>query len=209
MCQEPEPLCSADVADREYQLCLPVYLSPLIENWPVTYKIIIKIYRLFEGGGRLYIVVDLLLGIGNDLLGDDGVGPFIVEKLRNSDWKVINSGIVPENFIHPIRELKPDRIVIIDAVQMGLKPGSIRIIPPETIRNTGTGTHQLPLTFFLEQCASLSPVIFIGIQPGQLFPDCPLSAPVASAASELITLLREHRYNHLPVLEINEPEKQN
>jgi hydrogenase 3 maturation protease len=172
----------------------------LIENWPVTYKIIIKQYRLFEVRRERYIAVDLLLGIGNDLLGDDGVGPYIAKALLDSDWTVINAGIVPENFIRPVRERRPERIVIVDAVHMGLLPGSIRIIPHDSIRDYGIGTHQLPLTFFIEQCAPHSHVTFIGIEPGCLDPDTPLTPPVSRAAAELISLLRTHRYDHLPVL---------
>jgi hypothetical protein len=56
------------------------------------------------------------------------------------------------------------------------------------------------MTFFIEQCAIIAPVIFIGIQPGCLDPDTPLSPPVAGAASELLNLLREHNYDQLPVL---------
>ena len=56
---------------------------------------------MFEAWRAQYMFVNLLLGIGNDLLGDDGVGPFIAEKLRGADWQVINAGIVPENFISP------------------------------------------------------------------------------------------------------------
>ena len=155
---------------------------------------------MFEVRREWYISVDLLLGIGNDLLGDDGVGPFIAEELQDSDWLVMNAGIVPENFIRPIRERKPDHIVVVDAVHMGLSPGSIRIIPPEYIRDYGIGTHQLPLTFFIEQCAPHSHVTFIGIQPGCLDPDTPLTPLVSRAATELVSLLRTHRLSYLPVL---------
>lgn len=148
--------------------------------------------------------MDLLIGIGNDLLGDDGVGPYIADNLLGSDWSVINAGIVPENFTRMIREMRPDQIVIIDAVHMDLPPGSVRIIPPDVIRDYGIGTHQIPLPFFIEHCASVSPVVLIGIQPGCLDPDTVLTPPVLCAATELITRLKEHRLGGLPVLGMRE-----
>ena len=145
-------------------------------------------------------MVHLLLGIGNDLLGDDGVGSFVAQELKGTDWTTIDAGIVPENFIRPIRNQKPDTVVIVDAVEMGYEPGTIRIIPLEYIRDCGVGTHQLPLTFLAEQMSSWSKVMIIGIQPGTLDPDAPLSEPVKRAATELIAHLKAHTYDQLHVL---------
>ncbi len=160
--------------------------------------------RVFEITRDEYRVVELILGIGNDLLGDDGVGPYIAERLKimdSSGWVVINAGIVPENFIRPMHTIKPDRIIIIDAVEMGLEPGTVRIIPAASIRDVGIGTHQLPLSFFISQCASISPVVLIGIQPGCLDMDTSLTLPVVRAAHDLISLLQAHQYDQLPILD--------
>ena len=142
----------------------------------------------------------LLLGIGNDLLGDDGVGPYIANHLLNSNWITIDAGIMPENYIRPVRNHKPDTIVIVDAVNMGLKPGSIRIIPPDLIRDCGLGTHQLPLTFVTDQLLSIcTNVTFIGIQPGSLDPDTFLTDPILKAAEFLLHVLNTHSYDQLKV----------
>jgi len=159
---------------------------------------------LVEVRKERYSTVDLLVGIGNDLLGDDGVGPYIAENLLGSDWSVINAGIVPENFTRTIREMRPDQIVVIDAIHMDLPPGSVRIIPPDVIRDYGIGTHQLPLTFFIEHCAILSSVVLIGIQPGCLDFDTVLTPPVLCAATKLIAILKERRLCDIPVLGIKE-----
>jgi len=199
-CPEPEPWRSGDVVDRGYQRCLRVFLIPSSENSQVNYKIIPNKFRLVQVTPAPYDIVHLLLGIGNDLLGDDGVGPFVAQELEGTDWTTIDAGIVPENFIRPIRNKKPDTIVIVDAVEMGCKTGTIRIIPLEYIRDCGVGTHQLPLTFLAEQMASWSKVIIIGIQPGTLDPDTPLSESVKRAATELIAHLKAHTYDQLHVL---------
>ena len=142
----------------------------------------------------------LVLGVGNDLLGDDGVGPYVAEALHNSEWEVLNAGIVPENFIRPIRTRKPDIIVIVDAVDMGSAPGTIRIIPSEYIRDAGIGTHQMSLAYLIDQVSPWSKIYFIGIQPSCLDPDTPLTVPVRSAADSLITIIRSHDFDKVLVL---------
>lgn len=151
---------------------------------------IVNTIRMVQYIQAQYVAMYLVLGIGNDLLGDDGVGPYIISHIQSDAWIPIDAGIMPENFIRPVRNYQPDTIVIIDAVDMGLVPGSIRIIPPDKISDCGTGTHQMPLIFTIEQFRSIcSDITFIGIQPAQLYPDASLSEPVQRAADALIQML--------------------
>jgi len=86
----------------------------------------------------------LIVCIGNDEGGDDAVGPFIAGNLKNklsSDFDVLNVGIAPENYTGVIKEKNPEILIIIDAVDMQLKPGEIRIIPPENIGIMHVSTH--------------------------------------------------------------------
>ncbi len=46
---------------------------------------------------------------------------------------MIDGGSAPENDIVAIRELRPTRLLIVDATDMGLNPGEIRIIDPDDI----------------------------------------------------------------------------
>ena len=54
----------------------------------------------------------IILGVGNELKSDDGVGPFIIKNLMAEDIEsdrllLIDSGTVPENFTGKIRKENP------------------------------------------------------------------------------------------------------
>ena len=135
--------------------------------------------------------MQVLLGIGNDLLGDDGVGPYIARNVSTNHWKAFDGGSVPENFIRPIRNLAPDLLVLVDAVDMGMSPGTVRIIPVEAIRDHGFGSHQISLAHLIGILESFcSRVVLVGVQPRCLDPDTPLTPPVISAADSILTLLK-------------------
>lgn len=110
--------------------------------------------------------MNILLGVGNPLLGDDGAGCFVAEKFSEEGWKCYNCGTTPENITGIIRREKPERVLIIDAADMGIIPGELRIITKEKIEDAGIGTHQLSLSHLLSYLENLSgEVILIGIQP--------------------------------------------
>jgi hydrogenase maturation protease len=71
-----------------------------------------------------------VLGIGNVLRGDDGVGVFVARTLQLDrclphDWLVLECGAVPEACTGVVRRFAPDLIVLIDAVDMAAPPGTI------------------------------------------------------------------------------------
>ena len=57
-------------------------------------------------------MTDVLLCVGNSMMGDDGAGPLLAEKCAaapKGHWVVIDGGSAPENDIVAIRELRPTR----------------------------------------------------------------------------------------------------
>ncbi len=110
----------------------------------------------------------MLIGIGNPMRGDDGIGPYAAELMRSMDldgWEVINAEMVPENFTSVIRKKRPELLVLLDAADMGLAPGEIRLIPPERIGVMHFSTHAIPLSVFMEQMSECAgEVMLVGIQ---------------------------------------------
>jgi len=124
--------------------------------------------------------------------GDDAVGSLIIDQLRDvAGLKAIDCGTTPENYIEPVVALKPDRILLADACSFGGRPGEFRLFEREEIDRLAAGflsTHTLPLTMtvvMLEQQTNAR-IQLLGIQPENIQFGETLSAPVASALSDLI-----------------------
>ncbi len=110
----------------------------------------------------------VLMGVGNEIDGDDGAGPYAAryaERIKPGGWRVINAENVPENYTSVIRRIAPKLLVMVDAADMGLKPGEIRIIPKERIGLLTISTHSIPLSLFMEFLEeSVDKVVLVGIQ---------------------------------------------
>jgi len=137
----------------------------------------------------------VILGIGNDMRADDGLGSLIARKLMNllrdnKHVKVYDAGTVPENFTGAIKEDNPSHIIIIDAVKMDEKPGYIRLIAKEEIANYGLSTHALPLSFLIRYLDSISTaqILLLGIQPKNLDLNNEISVEVEKSIFYLLKL---------------------
>ena len=144
----------------------------------------------------------VLLGIGNPLHADDGAGPKLADMLAGIPGvTAFNCGTAPENFTGLVRKLGPELLIIADAAEMGLPPGSVRIIPPEKIHDTSVGTHTLPLYHLVDFLADPSrKILIIGIQPASLGWADRVSDPVASALNEIKMMIAENNLLKIPVL---------
>ena len=69
-------------------------------------------------------IVRMLLGIGNPLHGDDGVGNYVASRFRARGWNSIDCGTMPENFTAVVRRHHPEILVLVDATDLGLPLGS-------------------------------------------------------------------------------------
>jgi hydrogenase 3 maturation protease len=144
--------------------------------------------------------MNILMGIGNTLRKDDGVGVYVAHHLHLPDWTAIDCGTAPENFTSIIHRARPDLLLIVDAADMMLESGSVRIIPKDKIADAGIGTHQLPLNHLITylQCAA-GAILFIGIQPEEIADGEGITAAVTEAADRLIGIIGEQRTGEIPV----------
>lgn len=115
-------------------------------------------------------MTNVLLCVGNSMMGDDGAGPLLAEMCAANPpqgWQVLDGGSAPENEAVAVRDLRPDRLLIVDATDMGLNPGEIRIVDPDDIAEMFMmTTHNMPLNYLVEQLRDdVGEVIFLGIQP--------------------------------------------
>lgn len=118
----------------------------------------------------------LILGIGENRMGDDGLGQYISFYLdqqdKYSNIKIINGGIVPEERYGEIIDFSPSLIILIDAVDSGSKPGTIKFYENEQMKNfLPISSHSLPLPILVDRCKRDLPGVSIkllGIQPKSL-----------------------------------------
>lgn len=129
----------------------------------------------------------VIIGIGNVLKGDDGVGPYIVSRLSNN-IHAIDAGTAPENHLKKIIDLKPDKIFIIDAVDFGGKPGDIKYFNEFDSSNISISTHNMPPDLFIDfiKQQTNAEIKIIAIQPKELKFNTPMSDEVRKSADNLI-----------------------
>lgn len=137
----------------------------------------------------------VMLAVGNSMMGDDGAGPLLYDLMQAEPlegWIAINGGSAPENVAHQVRELKPEQLVIVDAADIGLAPGEIRIIDPEDIAEMFImSTHNLPLNFLIDQLKDDIPqVTFLGIQPDIVTFYFPMTPSVTDAVHSVYQTLK-------------------
>ena len=141
-----------------------------------------------------------ILCIGNKDGGDDGIGPYIADHLKpNNQLTIINSGTIPENYTSLIKQHKPDHLIIIDAVDMHLPAGEIRIRQKNKISELCISTHGIPLSLlinYLQQ--TIKTITLIGIQPKTM--TGPLSNEIKHSGEYLIKILQTQNLSELKTL---------
>lgn len=145
----------------------------------------------------------MLLGIGNRLSRDDGVGPVLAEQLLGSDWLAMDCGTSLENAAGIVSRERPGQLVIADAARMGLPPGEVRRLPPPAVDRMLASTHGLPISFFLDRLASAArDTTILGIEPADLSFGEGLSPEVRRAVRRLVEVLTagDGRIESIPLL---------
>ncbi|MCF4112959.1 MULTISPECIES: hydrogenase maturation protease [Dethiosulfovibrio] len=136
----------------------------------------------------------MIWGLGNELYGDDAVGVIISDRLKvtpPADTVVYTCYTVPGNYVYAIKKESPERLILVDASDMGLMPGDFRRFSIERISDVSFTNHDMPLNLMLNQFDLETFVI--GIQPDRVVLGAPLSVKVASAAEKVERILRRGR----------------
>lgn len=136
-----------------------------------------------------------VLGIGNELRGDDAAGLRVAEKLQqeleSSSVLIVPAGSVPENFSLDVKDFGPDHIILIDSVDLGNDPGSVFKIDPSDISNPSLSTHSISLEKIIGYWKdnTNANIIFLGIQPKRLGFDSGFSEEVENSVEKIFEYL--------------------
>jgi len=144
----------------------------------------------------------VILGIGNLLMRDDGVGVHVVQALRrnppqlpHATLEIWDAGTSPDV---AFLVAGADRVIIIDAVQQGEKPGTIYCFLPEDIaweNRSPLSLHQRGLGQSLAEMTSLSShpskTVIVGVEPKEISPSVELSTEIEARIPRIIEVIME------------------
>jgi hydrogenase maturation protease len=144
----------------------------------------------------------LILGVGNPLRRDDGIGPEIIRLFsqnRNSyklsaNTDLLDGGTDGLGLIEYLKEYK--KVIIIDAVEMKLPPGTVKIFSPDeavlNIKKDALSTHGFGIAELIKLAKGLDinpELVIVGIQPEDIKYSEGLSESIRSVIDEIIKLI--------------------
>ena len=137
-----------------------------------------------------------LVGVGNPLRGDDGVGVKIIELLEGvalDNVMLLNTETVPEAFTGKVAEHKPTHVLLLDAANFRGELGDVKLIESSKIGGQAISTHSLPLTIFISYIEKMmgAKVLLLGVQPKNIEFFTEMSPEVEKTAEEIAALLRK------------------
>jgi hydrogenase maturation protease len=135
-------------------------------------------------------VISLVLGVGHPDRGDDAAGPLVASALATLDGVVARSVSSDPSAIltEPLWDTA-DRVVLIDTVRTGRRPGTVHRWAGERLLEhlpaTGGGTHDLGVATTLHLAAALDrlpdDLVIVGIEGSAFGIGDPPSRPVRHA----------------------------
>ena len=140
----------------------------------------------------------LVAGAGNDLMGDDGAGIYVINKLEEMNPDHIdlrNCGT--DLFRLATARQHYEKVILVDAIRANKPPGSIHWFTPDHIGNYSVSgsVHQLSVMEILSLLPLMnanfsgSEFYLVGIEPGDFTYQQGLSAAVQKSAEKVFQLL--------------------
>ncbi len=136
----------------------------------------------------------LVLGVGNILLGDEGIGVHVVRELEeeklSGNVELMDAGTGLFSIAHLLKKRK--KVIVIDAAKGGEEPGTIYRILPSQIKNEHNkilSMHEIGLReclTTLEQEGVSQDIVIIGIEPDLIDWGIQLSSRLQQKLPEII-----------------------
>jgi hydrogenase maturation protease len=144
----------------------------------------------------LPVTTTLVLGVGNLLLSDEGVGLRVVERLAAThelpaSVQVLDGGTLGMDLLYYLEGI--DNLLVIDAVETGAEPGTLVRLENDEVPaflSVKISPHQIgvPDMLFAAKLKEMYPrnVVLLGIQPADLSVGLELSPEVARQVDVLV-----------------------
>jgi len=143
----------------------------------------------------------LVIGLGNPLMRDEGVGPRIIEKLitqgpESDQVEYLDLGTGGLSLVHALAGRRT--VTLIDCAYMGRAPGSVVQFAPEEVRSIrpAATVHESDIMSVLEVAgitgAKPAEVIIFGIEPAVVDFGIGLSEVIEGRLAEYYRQVRDH-----------------
>jgi hydrogenase 3 maturation protease len=155
----------------------------------------------------------VVLGVGSELRGDDAAGILVARKLAESPFArasvragasaaermagartgasprlvALEGHTAPESLTGKIIKLRPSHVLVVDAAEIGGRPGEWAMLGAEELDASVTATHLIPLSKLAAYLTEKKGCVvgFVGIQPGSCGVAVGVSAPVGAAVEDV------------------------
>jgi len=113
----------------------------------------------------------VLVGIGHPLRGDDYAGSLIAKELKKTanysrkGLYIFDAEDDLEGVISKLRKLHPKRMIFVDACEMKMRPGEIRLLSIDDTSYPFFTTHGIPLKLLAQQLLPESETWLLAFQP--------------------------------------------
>ncbi|HEX9975180.1 MAG TPA: HyaD/HybD family hydrogenase maturation endopeptidase [bacterium] len=143
----------------------------------------------------------IVLGVGNELLSDEGIGVHVVKELRIQDIlplevEIMEGGTDGFGLINIITD--SDRLIIIDSIKGGSEPGTLYKFDIEDAPGTPdlfkTSVHQIGILEVINLCSLIGKTpktTVIGVEPKSIATGMELTEEVREKIPRVIELVKE------------------
>jgi hydrogenase maturation protease len=146
----------------------------------------------------------LILGVGNMLLGDEGIGVHVIRELEKKklpgNIELMDAGKAKISILNLLKRRK--KIVVIDAARGGKRAGTIYRILPSQIKNEYNKLLSLHEMGLMECLAELEnearprDIVIIGVEPDSINWGLRLSSRLQKKLPEIVKVVMSEIGNH-------------
>jgi len=146
------------------------------------------------------MITTLVLGLGNTIMSDDGIGPKVIEQLQQNTGLpegvlLLDGGTLGLDLLPHLEGVQ--RLIIVDAVEIGQPAGTcVRLAGDEVpiALETKLSPHQMGMKDLLAVARLMGhlpdEIVLIGVQPACLEMDTELTPPIAAALPTLVAMVQ-------------------
>lgn len=141
----------------------------------------------------------LVIGLGNILMSDDGLGPAVIKQLKQQNWSsnisLLDCGTCPLAYLEQLSISQ--YIIVIDAIKNDKAAGTVQQFHLEETRNNAlnTTTHSYSITQVIALAREINnfpqEIICFGIEPANLDWGTEFSHSVREAMPQLIRRVKQ------------------